>query len=246
MSYDSSTSTLATRLGDLHGNIIGTTTPEIQATYETDEYGLPHDPDDIGDVRYGYLGQHQRAADNPAGIALMGVRLYNAATGRFLTVDPVQGGSANAYDYCNADPINCVDLSGQISFPMNSAERSRCSKHKFECSLYITFASWAMSVAKITFPLNKGKRNAYRHRIWSAMLNFMLGRKAATAWTTAHEVGSPDKFQSDIGVHNNYWGLGVGDWASIKFRSYRPAKDYICKRCLELIRDGYLDLRGDG
>jgi RHS repeat-associated protein len=117
MSYDSSTSTLATRLGDLHGNIIGiitdATTPEIQATYETDEYGVPHDPDDIGDVRYGYLGQHQRATDNPAGVSLMGARLYNAATGRFLTVDPIQGGSATPYDYCNADPVNCVDLDGR-------------------------------------------------------------------------------------------------------------------------------------
>ena len=117
MTYDSGTGELATRLGDLHGNIIGiitgTTTPEIQATYETDEYGVPHDPGDIGDVRYGYLGQHQRATDNPAGISLMGARLYNAATGRFLTVDPVQGASANPYDYCYAEPVNCKDLDGR-------------------------------------------------------------------------------------------------------------------------------------
>ncbi|WP_239335448.1 RHS repeat-associated core domain-containing protein [Frankia sp. CiP3] len=43
----------------------------------------------------------------------MGVRLYNPLTGRFLQVDPVVGGNANAYDYCTGDPINCTDLDGR-------------------------------------------------------------------------------------------------------------------------------------
>jgi hypothetical protein len=30
-----------------------------------------------------------------------------------LQVDPVAGGSATDYDYCNGDPINCTDLTGQ-------------------------------------------------------------------------------------------------------------------------------------
>ncbi|SFY49458.1 hypothetical protein STEPF1_02696 [Streptomyces sp. F-1] len=42
----------------------------------------------------------------------MGVRLYNPGTGRFLSTDPVPGGSANAYEYCNGDPINHFDLDG--------------------------------------------------------------------------------------------------------------------------------------
>ncbi|MFE2537050.1 hypothetical protein [Streptomyces sp. NPDC059371] len=43
----------------------------------------------------------------------MGPRLYNLATGRSLSVDPVPGGSAIAYDYCVADPVNCYDINGQ-------------------------------------------------------------------------------------------------------------------------------------
>ena len=42
----------------------------------------------------------------------MGVRSYVPAIGRFLSTDPVQGGSANAYDYANADPVNGFDLTG--------------------------------------------------------------------------------------------------------------------------------------
>ena len=118
--YDSSTGNVRIQITDLHGDVLGvasnnlTTDPGILATFETDEYGNPRDPGDVGDVRYGYLGEHQRAADNPAGITLMGVRLYNPTTGRFLSVDPVYGGSADDYDYCIADPINCTDLDGRV------------------------------------------------------------------------------------------------------------------------------------
>jgi RHS repeat-associated protein len=40
-----------------------------------------------------------------AGLTLMGVRLYNPVTGLFTSLDPVEGGNANAHTY-PADPIN--------------------------------------------------------------------------------------------------------------------------------------------
>jgi hypothetical protein len=42
----------------------------------------------------------------------MGARQYSPLLGHFLQVDPVEGGSANDYDYVSADPVNMVDLDG--------------------------------------------------------------------------------------------------------------------------------------
>ena len=40
----------------------------------------------------------------------MGVRLYDPRLGRFLSVDSVEGGCANDYDYVYQDPQNNLDL----------------------------------------------------------------------------------------------------------------------------------------
>ncbi|MER7334191.1 MULTISPECIES: DNRLRE domain-containing protein [unclassified Micromonospora] len=107
------------QLRNLHGDLVASIRPGDQglsATSESTEYGAPRNPDDAGTQRYGWLGANQRAADTPAGIVLMGVRLYNPTTGRFLQTDPVYGGNANPYDYCSGDPVNCFDLDGRFGW----------------------------------------------------------------------------------------------------------------------------------
>lgn len=107
------------QLASVHGDIIATVNAtatsitDTGANYHanwTDEYGIPLDG---GIARYDYLGAHQRKRDVNSGLQLMGVRVYNPATGRFLQTDPVIGGSCNSYEYTCGDPVNARDLSGR-------------------------------------------------------------------------------------------------------------------------------------
>jgi RHS repeat-associated protein len=117
--WDSDSGQPEWQLRNLHGDLVASIRAGDQglsSTSESTEYGVSRNPEDAGTQRYGWLGANQRAADTPAGIVLMGVRLYNPTTGRFLQTDPVYGGSANPYDYCSADPINCFDLDGRFAW----------------------------------------------------------------------------------------------------------------------------------
>lgn len=99
------------RHSNIHGDIIGTSTSTGVFTERPapDEYGLESvAPAD----RMGWLGKQQRMQTGINNLTRMGVRLYDPTTGRFLSVDPVDGGNANAYDYCSGDPVNCFDLDG--------------------------------------------------------------------------------------------------------------------------------------
>jgi len=92
---------------DTGGNVI--------VTFDFDEYDNPAQaPTGYEELdRYGWLGKQQRESDPEVGITLIGVRGYDPTLGRFLSVDPVYGGSANGYDYTAGDPINGYDLDGR-------------------------------------------------------------------------------------------------------------------------------------
>jgi RHS repeat-associated protein len=108
--------TITLELINIHGDVVGpaattdTTWNLSAAQTETDEYGRSS----VGGAgsRYDYLGVAQRQRDTNSGLQLMGQRVYDPATGRFLQADPVSGGSANAYDYVAADPVNSIDVNG--------------------------------------------------------------------------------------------------------------------------------------
>ncbi|MFJ6737403.1 DNRLRE domain-containing protein [Streptomyces sp. NPDC091279] len=111
------------QLSDLHGDMTVTlaTATTTATAYSYDEYG-----NTTNTSRYGWQGNSRVASDTPTGLTLMGLRLYNPTTGRFLQTDPVTGGSATSYGYCNGDPVNCADTNGQCPSWRHPVKKAAC------------------------------------------------------------------------------------------------------------------------
>ena len=130
--------TVRYRLSDLHGDLTATTGPDpaggmFDGTVSSwDVWGRQLTG---SATRHGWLGAKQRTQDVLTGLTVMGVRLYNPATGLFLQPDPVYGGNDNTYTY-PPDPINKCDASGLRSKTCSNLEVALANAiSKFETRL---------------------------------------------------------------------------------------------------------------
>jgi RHS repeat-associated protein len=100
---------------DAHGNQVATADGDgdTVSTQTYDPWGNPGSALPSDQTTHAYVGADNKQTDSTTGLILMGARPYDPATGRFLSVDPIDGGSLNNYDYAGQDPVNDYDLTGE-------------------------------------------------------------------------------------------------------------------------------------
>ena len=209
--------TVKLALANLHGDTVDTIYPDatsIASYHETTEYGLPRDAASAADD-YGWLGAKKRSSDDLGGLTLMGVRLYNPATGRFLSVDPIPGGNANAYVY-PPDPIDFMDPTGASQNAADRSGRQKCkctSQNSWWLPYGIGRAAWGSWGTDANWDPGDGGG-------WTE-----IKRWASTIFDTAVHI-RPVYRQIRHGVrytmlrrcHNGYWQY---DFETIRLAQYR-------------------------
>jgi RHS repeat-associated protein len=129
---ENSDGTSEIQLTDLHGDVVSTMPNSAYtglANYsKSTEFGTPDPSTPPLAQNYTWLGGKRRSDDTLDSLLLMGARLYNPITGRFLTRDPVPGGNDNPYTY-PPDPINGFDLNGEWGFRVHLSKVFHAAAH---------------------------------------------------------------------------------------------------------------------
>ena len=166
-------------------------------------------------------------AGSGRGVIQMGVRPYVPAAGRFLGVDPVEGGNANDYVYPQ-DPVNSFDLDGRCSVlpwsddDCHSAAASAVwsgskaiAKKTYQVARFAVNLANGSSALGVAAAVTSGAKCGMN---WDQVMvvctgarNNFLVRKGGTTYGSVFTTSYPSvtrKLLRHEAKHSDQWGLG--------------------------------------
>lgn len=193
---------------NVHGDIIATANAsgvKQGSTRHYDPYGeaLGAVPDNsAGNFDYGWLGRHQRATETEAGMGTieMGARQYVPGLGRFLEVDPVEGGCANEYAYVSGNPVTQFDINGMKCY-----------------AITYTLVHYSEPVRKLDYKVRRSGRYLLVFKIYDVGYN--AGKFTATNLRTKQTRGAYAEGVHD--VESVYMTARKNDVLRVKFEPFK-------------------------
>ena len=207
----------------------------IESWHDSDEYGNPTTSPPAAATSpaggatpagYGWWGSKERSADTPAGLTLMGARLYNPVTATFTSTDPEYGGGDTTYTH-PTDPINTSALDGRRRLSQKTWKRLKwlgIGLAAAGCVFTGAIACIAMGMASaaISARADAGRwggsnfRNKFRTNAKYALLGGVAGKAIAMT-----RFGSAGASVTRLASRN---GLGRGMRTAYNFLRGRPMR----------------------
>jgi RHS repeat-associated protein len=181
---------------------------------EYDAFGSLVSGDPEAASLWGYAGKRY---DPATGSYDYGFRDYAPSQGRFTSVDPIRDG-ANWYGYCDADPVNFVDLWGLSASDRNFAADVRAMEARL-IDITVTDREIANSKTLEALGAKYGSDNAYgKTNSLSETKYDCTGNMSAVAQKT-YLSGSMlmDPAQRAVDYKDVKHNLDVGTWAVIAY-----------------------------
>lgn len=132
----------------------------------------------------------------------MGTRSYVPAIGRFLSSDPISGGSANAYDYGNADPVNQSDPSGMKPYD-NACDVGAAPG---VCQVWLHITMWSPRRGRMGVRMIQKSNRAFGISVISFSINYWRDERWDTYQEGFVEMDHPHYLNSYPGIPSSCRG----------------------------------------